>query len=173
MSSHASPRWSRPAPMAGLGALALIASVAMDACAPPEKPVAHTLPESVASRVMVLNADSLVIDGKHVHLSNASAPQSAIHARCWAEAYLADNEITYVRDLIARAHAIDFKPTGQVDSYNRALGQVTLDGIDLGEQLYQEGMAARLTEPRFDWCQPVSQAADGAPPISSVIKLGQ
>ena len=153
------------------GALGLALAVA--ACSAPEKPLTHTQPQSISNRVMVLNADSLVIDGRHVHLSNASTPQSTLHSRCWAEALLAADEIAYVRDLVNHAQSIDFKPNGQVDSYNRALGQVALDGQDLGEDLYQHGMAARPTAPRFDWCQPISQQADGAPPIASVVQLGQ
>jgi len=155
--------------IAALGIVPLSAA----GCEAPEKPLAHIQPPSISNRVMVLNADSLVIDGRHVHLSNASTPQSTLHSRCWAEALLAADEIAYVRDLVNHAQSIDFKPNGQVDSYNRALGLVSLDGHDLGEDLYQHGMAARITDPRFDWCQPISQKADGAPPFATVIKLGQ
>jgi endonuclease YncB( thermonuclease family) len=154
-------------------AMMALAVLALAGCGPAEKTQSKHLPSSITDRVQILNGDTLVIDGRHVHLSNASTPQSTLHARCWAEALLASDEIAYVRDLVDHATSIDFKPNGQVDSYNRALGLVTLDGIDLGEELYQHGMAARLTTPRFDWCQPISQQADGAPPISSVVNLGQ
>ena len=155
--------------------LTLLAAVLVGLCAcdPPEKPIAHPHAATLTDRVLVLNADTLVIDGRHVHLSNASTPQSTLHSRCWAEALLAADEIAYVRDLVAHAQAVNFVPTGKVDAYNRALGQVSLDGVDLGDELYAHGMAARLTDPRFDWCQPISQQADGAPPISSVATLGQ
>jgi hypothetical protein len=163
------------APSVGRFAVGAVVAFALGlaGCGAPEKPLTHTQPISIGNRVMVLNADTLVIDGRHVHLSNASTPQSTMHSRCWAEALLAANEIAYVRDLVNRAQTIDFKPTGQVDDYNRALGEVSLDGRDLGEDLYQHGMAARITDPRFDWCQPISQQAEGAPPISAVIQLGQ
>ena len=153
--------------------LGLAAAVGIAGCGKPDKSFVHHQAVSVANRVLILNADTLVIDGRHVHLSNASTPQTTLHSRCWAEALLANNEISYVRDLVNRAASIDFKPTGQVDSYGRALGLVSLDGMDLGDDLYQHGMAARLTEPRFDWCQPISQKAEGAPPISAVINLAQ
>jgi hypothetical protein len=152
---------------------ALILGLGVQACDPPEKPMSHNLPTLNANRVKVLNADSLVIDGRHVHLSNGSSPLGALHARCWAEALLAASDTAYVRDLVAHASSIEFKPNGKVDSYNRDLGIVLLDGRDLGEALYQQGMAARLTNPRFDWCQPISQQAEGAPPITAVINLGQ
>ena len=158
--------------VAGLGAAVGLA-LAVAACDPPEKPMIHNLPTLSADRVKILNADTLVIDGRHVHLSNASAPQTTLHARCWAEALLASHEIAYVRDMVLHATSIDFKPTGKIDSYNRELGLVSLDGHDLGEELYEHGRAARLTDPRFDWCQPFSRQAAGAPPISAVINLGQ
>ena len=127
--------------------LALMAA----ACEPPEKPMTHNLPTLSPDRVKILNADTLVIDGRHVHLSNASAPQTTLHARCWAEALLAAHEIAYVRDMVLHATSIDFKPTGKIDSYNRELGLVSLDGLDLGDDLYEHVMAARLTDPRVDW----------------------
>ena len=153
--------------------VALALALSLAACDPPEKSLVHHQPVSGANRVLILNADTLVIDGRHVHLSNASAPQTTLHSRCWAEALLANTEIAYVRDLINRTTSIQFKPTGQVDGYDRDLGMVSLDGMDLGDDLYQHGMAARLTEPRFDWCQPISQKAEGAPPFSAVINLSQ
>jgi hypothetical protein len=47
-----------------------------------------------------------------------------------------------------------------------------MDRLDLGDLLYNRGMAARLTEPRFDWCQPISQKDEAAPPLSSLVNLG-
>ena len=152
---------------------AVLLALCLAACNQPEKPLVHTAPVTISCRVMVLNADTLVIDGRHVHLSNASTPQSVLHAKCWSEALLAADELTYVKDMVDHALTIDFKPTGQVDSYNRALGLVKLDGMDLGDELYNRGMAARLTDPRFDWCRPVSEKAEGAPPLNALIKLGQ
>lgn len=151
----------------------LVLAAGAAACEPPEQSFVHHQPVSVSSRVLILNADTLVIDGRHIHLSNASAPQTTLHSRCWAEALLASNEIAYVRDLINRTTDIQFKPTGQVDGYGRELGLVSLNGMDLGDDLYQHGMAARLTDPRFDWCQPISQKAEGAPPLSAVVNLAQ
>jgi len=173
--SSTSPRLRRRSPAAArarLLALAGLVALGLGACrAAPEKPLVHNSPASLTDRMLVLNADTYVIDGRHVRLSNASTPQSTLHSRCWAEALLAADEVAYVRDLVAHAQTVDFKPTGKVDEYNRDLGLVALDGADLGDQLYQMGMAARLTDPRFDWCQPISRQANGAPPIAAVAKL--
>jgi hypothetical protein len=149
-----------------------LAALCLTACEPREESLTHNLPPSIADRVMVLSADTLVIDGRHVHLSNASAPQSALHARCWAEALASQTEVEFVRDLVQHAASIDFKPNGKLDEYGRALGLVTMDRLDLGDLLYNRGMAARLTEPRFDWCQPISQKDEAAPPLSSLVNLG-
>ena len=164
---------SRAARLSTRLVFSVAAVLAAAACSKPEKPLVHHQPPSVANQVLILNADTLVIDGRHIHLSNASTPQTTLHSRCWAEALLANSVIAYVHDLVNRATSIQFKPTGEIDGYGRALGLVSLDGLDLGDDLYQHGMAARLTVPRFDWCQPISQKADGAPPISSVINLAQ
>jgi hypothetical protein len=161
-----------PAPNRALAAAWMVA-LGLAACQAKEEPLTHADPPAFGDRVMVLNADSLVIDGRHVHLSNASAPQGVLHARCWAEAIAAENGVAFVRDMVQHAVSIDFKPIGKIDGYNRELGLVTIDKADLGDTLYARGMAARLTDPRFDWCQPISQRADGAPPISSLINLGQ
>jgi hypothetical protein len=153
---------------------AVLLAVSVAACQKAkEKPLVHNAPPSIAGRVMVLNADSLVIDGRHVHLSNASAPEGVLHARCWAEAIAAQSAVAFVRDLVQHAGSIEFNPNGKVDGYNRDLGLVSIDRSDLGDALYQKGMAARLTNPRFDWCQPISKEADGAPPISALIHLDQ
>ena len=48
---------------------------------------------------------------------------------------------------------------------------MTIDGADLGDTLYDQGYAARPANPRFDWCQPISQKAEGAPKISSLYNL--
>jgi hypothetical protein len=169
------PSAPRPRTASGAGRLAIVGLWALGLCAchAPEKPLVHTHVPSLNDRIMVLNADSLVIDGRHVHLSNASTPQSTPHSRCWSEALLAGDEIAYVRDLVAHAQTFTFTPNGKVDGYNRALGQVSLDGADLGDALYERGMAARPTDPRFDWCQPISQQAEGAPPLSAVATLSQ
>ena len=74
----------RPASKSARLRAGLTLSLALTACDPPEKSLVHHQPVSVANRVLILNADTLVIDGRHVHLSNASTPQTTLHSRCWA-----------------------------------------------------------------------------------------
>ena len=157
--------------LAGLAltvAAPLLGGLLLIGCEAKEPPLKAEPPPSIANRVRVLDADVLIIDGKHVALANAYAPESLLHARCWAESMASDHAAEFVKDLVDHARSIDFAPNGKTDKYNRALGLVTLDGADLGDILYQQGLAARVVEPRFDWCQPISKQADGAPKISTL-----
>jgi endonuclease YncB( thermonuclease family) len=147
----------------------LLGGLLLSACAPkPDAVKAVDPPPSIVGRVRVLDADVLIIDGKHVKLSNAYAPETLLHARCWAESLASDRAAEYVKDLVQHARSFDFKPNGRFDTYNRAMGLVTIDGADLGDILYEQGLAARPVEPRFDWCQPISKQAEGAPKISTL-----
>jgi endonuclease YncB( thermonuclease family) len=160
-----------PAPRLLLYA-ALAAGLVVSACQRKvEPPLNPAPPPTVADRVRVLDADTLIIDGRHTELSNASTPESVLHARCWAEALAGERADDFVRDLIAHARSIAFTPTGEIDIYNRAVGAVSVDGADLGDLLYEKGLAARVVKPRFDWCQPISKKADGAPQVSSLISF--
>jgi endonuclease YncB( thermonuclease family) len=139
------------------------------ACGQKETPLAAAPPPSIAGHVRVLDADVLIIDGKHVRLANAYGPESLLHSRCWAESLAADHAAEYVKELIEHARSYAFAANGKTDEYNRAYGLVTIDGADLGDILYAQGLAARPTDPRFDWCLPISQKMEGAPKISSLI----
>jgi hypothetical protein len=147
---------------AGLSALALAA------CGKSEPPLKAAAPASITNHVMVLDADVLVIDGQHVKLANAYAPEALLHARCWAESLASDHAAEFVKDLVQRARSYEFKPTGQNDPFGHVLGLVSIDNADLGDILYNAGLASRPADPRFDWCGPISKKAKGAPKISSL-----
>jgi endonuclease YncB( thermonuclease family) len=152
-----------------LAALApILGGLLLSACGPKPEALSATPPPSIVGRVRVLDADVLIIDGKHVKLANAYAPETLLHARCWAESLASDRATAYVKDLVDHARSFDFRLTGQTDTYSRALGLVSIDGADLGDILYEQGLAARMVDPRFDWCQPISKQAEGAPKISTL-----
>jgi endonuclease YncB( thermonuclease family) len=152
-------------------AMALALASALAACGKPEAPLKASAPPSVTAHVRVLDADVLVIDGLHVRLANAYAPESLLHARCWAESVASDHAAEFVKDLVQRARSYEFRPTRDTDEYGRTYGLVTIDGADLGDILYNTGLASRPAKPRFDWCGPISKQAEGAPKISSLYNL--
>jgi hypothetical protein len=63
--------------------------------------------------------------------------------------------------------------TGKRDSYDRSLVLVSLDGLDLGQTLYDRGAAAKPSDGAFRWCEPVSRELDGAPTWGSLNEPGR
>jgi hypothetical protein len=151
--------------------LALLAACDQQRMAEPTKASATEL--TVASRVMVLAGDTLVIDGKHVQLANAVAPQGIPSARCWAEALAAKHAVQYVKRLLLEAQGIEVLPTGEVDGHGRTVATVSLDGLDLGRTLFDNGAAAQPSDGVFRWCEGFSQESDGGPTFSSLNEPGR
>ena len=141
----------------------------------PDPPSSIALPPGLGDRVRVLSADALVVDSRHVRLANAYAPQGVPDARCWAEATAALEAVSWVRDKIRNARTITVGPATGYDEFHRDLAVVDLDGVDLGQELYEHGLAARRTDAlngRFSWCDPISGKAAGAPPVSALLDNG-
>jgi hypothetical protein len=144
-------------------ALALAATAGCERQASEKALASGPLPPTVASRVWVLGGDSLIIDGQHIRLANAFAPQTIPDARCWSEAVAAKFAIQRVKDWMRSARTIQIEPTGERDTYNRAIARVSLDGVDIGDQLFHEGLAGQPATGRFEWCSPVSVDQAGVP----------
>lgn len=157
-----------------LGALSLIAPLA--ACQKtPDPPASISAPPGLGDRVRVLSADALVIDGRHVRLANAYAPQGVPDARCWAEAAAANRVTDWVRDKVREARIVAIESPSGFDEFHRELVVVRLDGEDLGQAMYQAGLAGRRTDAqngRFSWCEPISGKAAGAPAVGSLLDNG-
>jgi hypothetical protein len=152
-------------------AAALLAT-ALSACGKPPEALKAEAPPSITAHVRVLDADVLIIDGQHLRLANAYGPEYLMHARCWAESLASDHAAEQVREIVDHARMYGFQLAGKTDDYGRQYATVSIDGADLGDILYEKGLAARPSEPRFDWCQPISQKAEGAPKISSLYNFG-
>ena len=149
----------------------ILALAALAGCDRPKPAPVADVPAAVRPHVVVLAADILVVDGKHVKLSNAFGPEPVPDARCWAEALAAKQAIRTVSAMMDRAATVQVHPTGKVDEFNRELAKVDVDGADLGELLYAQGLAARSTGRRFEWCDPVSRGDANAPNILTMMEL--
>jgi len=121
--------------------------------------------------VLVLNADSLVIEGRHVQLSGAFAPEQVPYARCWAEAVASKEAARIVQSMMERAQNIQVTPTGGMDRYNREYADVSVDGADLALSLIRDGLAAKDGRKRFEWCEPMSKGDPRGPGLWSVFQL--
>ncbi|EJL21428.1 micrococcal nuclease-like nuclease [Caulobacter sp. AP07] len=158
-----------------LGVLSLTAPLA--ACQKtPDPPASISAPPGLGDRVRVLSADALVIDGRHVRLANAYAPQGVPDARCWAEAAAAKQVTDWVRAKVRDARIVAIETPDGFDEFHRELAVVRLDGEDLGQALYEAGLAGRRTDAaygRFSWCEPISGKAAGAPAVGSLLDSGK
>jgi hypothetical protein len=151
--------------------LGLAALVALAACNPkPHPSPASRLPEAF-NQVVVLNPDRLVIDGKKVQLANAVAPNTIPGARCWSEAMAAKQGRRVVREMVFAARDIEVRDTGRRDADDRSIALVTLDGVDLGENLLQLGLATKPSGRRFDWCAPLSTRMADGPSLAALSDL--
>lgn len=151
--------------------LSLVAGLA--ACQKtPDPPSTLDVPPGLGDRVRVLSADAMVIDGKHVRLANAYAPQAIPDARCWAEAAAAKQATLWVRERMREARDVTVQPTGGFDEFHRELAVVQLDGVDLGQLMFESGLASRRStgrDSRFPWCEPISAKAADAPVVGSLL----
>jgi endonuclease YncB( thermonuclease family) len=148
-------------------ALGLVATFALTACSR-GAPLFADVQAARAPQVTVAEADALVVDGRRVRLSNANAPQLLPEARCWAEGVAARQARDAVQGLVAEARDVAVTPTGGVDDDGRAFSRVTVDGVDLGEALLKDGLAAKPGAARFDWCGPLSTDSTRAPRVSAL-----
>jgi endonuclease YncB( thermonuclease family) len=156
-----------------LAALLVAGGLALAGCGRrAEPPLQAPAGLTVAERVRVLNADVLVIDGRHVRLAGAATPQPIPDARCWAEALAAKQATAAVRDLVRGARTLSIQPTGQTDSYNRAIAHVLLDDQDLARTLHDAGLAADKPLDGFGWCEPISKEEPGAPEFKALMDFG-
>lgn len=150
--------------------LTAAALLALAACSPQKESEADiaAVQPSIGSRATVIGADILVIDGRHLRLSNAFAPETIPDARCWAEAVAARQGVAIVQRLVNNARTVAIQETGGKDEYDRAFALVSLDGLDLGQVLIDNGLAARRTQEHFNWCDPISRSAPGALTITTL-----
>lgn len=155
-------------------ALLLIgATCALAACAPPEADRKSVRDQAPMHHVQALAADTVVVDGRHLKLSNAETPVRIPQARCWAEALAAREARRRVNEITANVRDIDIAPTGRKDEYGRELAQVSFDGIDLGDALIAEGMAVRPGAAPFDWCAPISAQMPRSPNATALADMGR
>lgn len=167
------PRLSASVAVALAAALALSQAGCRRKPEPPLQAPPSAAGQTVAERVKVLNADVLVVDGRHVRLADAVAPQPIPDARCWAEALAAQFATAAVRDRMSEARDIRVEPTGRTDEYNRVIARVFLDNQDLAASLHDDGLVATSATGRFGWCGPISEQEPGAPDVKSLMDFSR
>ena len=118
----------------------------------------------------MVEADTLVIDGRRIRLANAVTPKAPPFAGCWAEAVAAREARAAAEDLLKRAYDIRLTTTARAAPDGSPLAQVALDGEDLGQALIERGLAVRRAAEPFHWCAPVDMARMSDPYLASPFK---
>ena len=136
-------------------------------------PATEDPPPPLSDRVRVVDAQSLVIDGQRVRLSNVDVPELFPGARCWAEAVLAKQAFFTVLEEVQRGNDVLLRSTGRENRWGQTLAEVDIDGVDLGDMLHQQGLASRPTGSRFDWCGELQTHAAGAPTLDPLFADGR
>lgn len=120
-----------------------------------------------APAVIVIDGDTIRLEGETVRVANIDAPEMRRGAECWAEAALAIQARRWVVARMAGARSITLSRQGR-DRWGRTLATVRVDGVDLGEDLVSAGLASRWTGKRWDWCAREGEfSAPGGPFLGS------
>ena len=155
-----------------LSTLGIAAAIALGGCSRSPTLFADNPVERNGS-IVVLQGDALVVDGRPVRLSNAATPQLAPGASCWAEALAGRQARDTVQSLVAVAADVSASATGGVDEGGRSLSRVTVDGVDLGQTLLDQGLAVAPSKRPFDWCAPLSTNLAEGPRLSALASAGK
>lgn len=132
--------------------LLLLGLAAGAACAPRAVPAAD--PGRLApGACRAIDGDTIACGTTRVRILNIDTPELGAHARCPAEAALAERARQFTAQRLA-AGAVEIRVDGKRprDRYGRALAWVTVDSQDLGEELIAAGLARRWDGRRRPWC---------------------
>ena len=146
---------------------AVAASLTLASCGPPASIFSDGASALPAHDLLVVEADTLVIDGQRIRLANAVAPKAPPFAGCWAEAVAAREARAVTEGLLAQAYDIRLTVSARPVAHGSPLAQVTLDGEDLGQALIERGLAVRRGAEPFLWCAPVDMARMSDPYLAS------
>lgn len=100
-----------------------------------------------------IDGDTIACGTARVRMLNIDTPELGSHARCPAEAALAERARQFTAQRLA-AGAVEIRVDGKRprDRYGRTLAWVSVDAQDLGEELIAAGLARRWDGRRRPWC---------------------
>jgi len=133
--------------------------------------MAEDLGEAELNNVKVVDAQIMVVDGRRIRLANVEAPVLAPLARCWGEAIAAKEAVLRLQQMVREGRTVEVEATGRKDPIGRELAHVRIDGLDVGDALYEQSLVARPGERPFRWCEPMSRQTAGAPPMDPVLAM--
>lgn len=103
------------------------------------------------TEIVVVDGDTLKVDGTNIRISNLDTPERGGRAECDAERFLSANATRRAENLVA-TKTIVIWPEGRADKYQRPLVRVTANGEDWAEILIAENLAVTWAGRQHDWC---------------------
>ena len=152
-------------------ALAAALVLVLAACGDDPPLIAEDFGDAPLNNVKVVDAEVMVIDGRRIRLANVEAPALAPLSRCWGEAIAAKEAVLRLQQLVREGRTVELEPTGRKDPIGRELAHVRVDGLDVGDALYEQSLVARPGQRPFSWCEPMSRQTVGAPPMDPVLAM--
>jgi len=123
--------------------------------------------------VQVVDSEIMIIDGQRIHLANVDAPAIVPSSRCWAEAVAARDAFQALQTMVRGGRTVEVRPTGERDPLGRTLAHVLIDGLNVGDALYEQALVARPGPHPFRWCEPMGRNREGAPPMDPLLALSR
>ena len=123
--------------------------------------------------VRVVDAEIVIVDGRRIKLSNVDAPALVPSARCWAEGIAARDAVAFLHNLVKTGRTVEVRLDGPKDAVGHSLARVLIDGVDVGDAMYEQSLVARPTAAPFRWCEPMSRAREGAPPMNPLLSVSR
>lgn len=110
-------------------------------------------------QVVVLDGDTIIVQGEHIRLLGINAPE--MKGKCREESVRALRARSRLMELL-KASTIDIDRNG-FDRYRRTLASVSADGNPVGDVLMREGLARKWVQTyngqQEPWCQANVEAA--------------
>ena len=105
-----------------------------------------------ASQIYVIDGDTIDISGDRIRLVGFDTPET-YRSQCTYEKKLGDLATARVRELLAGPALIELVLLPGRDRYDRLLGRLIVNGIDVGDTLIAEGLARAYDGGRRQgWC---------------------
>lgn len=101
--------------------------------------------------IEVYDGDTFTFAGERIRIANIDTPE-LFSPHCDAEKRLARLAKLKLKLLLSDVGGIDIIRMPEPDRFGRTLARVRVNGIDVGESLIADGLAAPWTGRRFQWC---------------------
>lgn len=104
-----------------------------------------------AVALRVADGDTFTLAGEKVRVSNIDTPE-LFSPHCDAERRLARLARARLAQLLGDGSGVTLEREAKPDRYGRTLARVSVSGLDVGETLISDGLAAQWEGRRHNWC---------------------